>query len=122
MEEGDPFTFGTWPRGFVNQSDAGVAAAQQRGVEVVHGKANVVDSRAASGQESRDWRVGFGGLEEFHEGATRGEARDSRSVGVIQGNLGEAEDVTIERKQLAEGANGDPHVGDGGAAAGRRPR
>ena len=39
------------------------------------------------------------------------------AVGVVEGNLGHAEDITVQRKQLVEGTHGDPDVGDARAAA-----
>ena len=58
------------------------------------------------------------GLEQLDEGVTGGKAGDARTIGVVEWNLGEAEEVAVEGKDLVECAHGDPDVGDARGAAG----
>ena len=77
-----------------------------------------MDSGAAFGDELADGRVGTLGLEQLDEGVTRGESGDPRTVGVVEGNVGEIEQIAVEGKDLVERTHGDADVSDARGAAG----
>lgn len=115
MQEGDSLSLGTQSGRLVNETDAGLATAVQRVVQVVHGEADVMDSGPAPCDEARDWRFGRLGLQQFDQWFTGGQSHDSCSVGVIQWQLRHAEDVTVEREDGFQVGDGQPDVGKPGA-------
>ena len=54
VQERDTFPLGAEPRRFVDQPNAGLAAARERTVEIVDREADVMDARAAFGDELAD--------------------------------------------------------------------
>src|SRR5512140_2984473 len=108
MEKRDTFPLGTDARGLVDEAEAGGPTARERTVEVVHGEADVMDARAASGDEFADGRVRGIGFEELDEGLAGFEPGDLRTVRVVEVDLVQAEQVAVERKDVVERAHGDP--------------
>ena len=118
MEERDTFPFGAESRHFVDQPNAGGPAARERTVQVVDGEADVMDAGASFGDELADGRLGVLGLEKLHESLTGGEAGDARTIGIVELDLGETEQVAVEGENLVERAHGDANVGDARSTAG----
>ena len=118
MEERDTFPFGAEPGGLVDEPEPGSAAAGERTVEVVDREADVMDPGATPGDELADGGLGVLGLEQLDEGVTGGEAGDASTIGVVELDLGEIEQVAVEGKDLVERAHGDPNVGDARGTAG----
>lgn len=118
MQEGDALSLGADARGLVDELDAVGLAARQHGVEIVHGKTNVMDAGPALGKELPDGGVGLVWLEEFDQRVSRDETGDARTIGVIECGLGKAEDVPIEGQDAFQGRHGDPEMGDAGPAWG----
>ena len=58
MEEGDPLAFGAESGMLVDEADSVRPAALEGRLEIVHGEAHVVDTRATLGNELTDRRVG----------------------------------------------------------------
>lgn len=56
-------------------------------------------------------------LEELYQRFAGRQSYDGGTVGIVEWDLGHAEDITVKRKQLVEGTHGDPNVGDARAAA-----
>ena len=112
MNECDALSLGAESGGGVDEADTGSSAAGKRGVEVVHGKADVVNAGTAFGGEFADWRVGGGGFEQLDERFAGLKPGDARTISVIERHVWQAEDVAIERQDLAECVNGDAHVGN----------
>lgn len=54
------------------------------------------------------------GLEQLDEGVTGREASDAGTVGVVERDFGETEQIAVEGKNLVERAHGDSNVGDAG--------
>ena len=48
-----PFGSNAWV--FVDKAEPGRSAACEGGIEILHGKADVMDSRSAFGEKLRDW-------------------------------------------------------------------
>ena len=118
MEKRDTFPLRAEPRRLVDQSKASVAATREGTVEIVDCEADVVDAWAAFGDELADGRVRVLGLEQLDERVTRGKAGDVRAVGVVERDVGEAEQIAVEGKDLVERTHGDPDVGDARGTAG----
>lgn len=118
MKERNALPFGTNSGSLINQSNAGGAASFKGGDQVVDAKAHVMDSRAALLYEPADRRIRRFGLEELDERLTGGQASNPGSVGVVQRDLGEPEDVAIEGKDLVEGADRDADVRDARSSRG----
>jgi len=117
MEKRDAFPFCPSAWCFIDKPEAGITAALQGAVEVVHRKADVVNAGTPLGDVFADRGVVGLCFEEFHQRFAGRQSHDGGAVGVVEGNLGHAEDVTVQRKQLVEGTYGDPDVGDARAAA-----
>ena len=118
MEEGDTFPLGALAWGLVDQSNTRSTAALERTVEVVDGEADVMDAGTTFGDELADGRIRMVGLEQLDERFAGDEARDAGTVGVVEADFREAEQVAVEGENLVERAHGDPHVGDASCTAG----
>lgn len=118
MEEGHALSLRPQARDLIHQDDARVAATREGAVEVVDGKAQVMDAGAALVDELGDRGSGLGGLEEFDQRAAGGKARDPGAVGIGEGDLREPEEVLEEGPEGRGRLHGEPDVGDAGTAAG----
>ena len=112
MEKRNAFPFRTEPGGLVDELHAGGPASVECSNDVVDGKTDMVDSRATLGHETANRGIRSLGLEKLHQWLTGGQPGNSGSVGVVEGDFGEAEDVAIEGKDLVETADRDTNVGD----------
>ena len=118
MQERDPLALGAEARRLVDEANAVRAAAIERRVEIVDGEANMVNARPALRDELPDRRIRRFGLQKLDERLAGREARDLCAVRVIERDLGQPEDISVERNAIVEAANRDPDVGDSSAAAG----
>ena len=119
MQEGDPFAFGADARRLIDESETGRSALIQCAVEVVHGEAHMMDPGAAPGHELPDRRVLGFCFEEFDQRFSGCEPRDLGAVGVIEWDLGQPQNITVERKQLVKGTYSDADMGYARTAADR---
>jgi hypothetical protein len=120
VEESDPLALRAYPGTFIDQANARRAAPIERGVEIIDGKADVVDAGSALCDKPPDGRVVRASLQQFHERASAVEPGDSSTIGIIERNLGHGEHVAVERQDLVEHAHRNANVGDAGAAASGR--
>ena len=118
MQKRDPFLLGADAGGFVDEPDAGCTTTLEGGIEVVNGKAEVVDSRPALGHETSNGRVRGLGFEQLDERISGFEASDRRAVGVVERHLRHAEDIAIERQNLIEGTDRNTDVRESSSATG----
>jgi len=118
MKECDSLSFRANSGSLINQSDAGGAASFKGSDQVVDAKAHVVDSRAALLYEPANRRIRRFGLEQLDERLPGRQASNPGSVGVVQRDFGEPEDVAIEGKDLVEGADRDTDVRDARSSRG----
>ena len=118
MQERDTFPLGAEPGRFIDQPNAGLATTLERTVEIVDRKADVMDARAAFGDELADGCVRMLGLEQLDEGVTGRKAGDVRTIGVVERHDGEAEQIAVEWKNVVERAHGDSDVGNARGTAG----
>ena len=112
MQEGDALAFRSDPRCLVDESQSGIAAARKRTVEVVYGKADVVNSGPPLGDEFSDGRVFRLGLEKLDERLPGGNASYGGTVGVVQVDLRHAQDVAVEGEQRIVRCGSDADVRD----------
>lgn len=110
MQEGDSFSLGSDARFLVDELNASSAAPVECRLEVVDGKADVMDSGSALRHESRDRGGGIVGLQQLDEGLSRTEPNDARAVGIIELHLPQPQDIAEKGKGVAEGRQGDPNV------------
>ena len=96
MQECNSLPLSAQPWLIVDESQAGIAAFLERAVEVIYGKADVVDSGSAPFQELSDGRIGLVGFEKLDQGLASQEAADPGPVAVSQLGLGHSEDIAIE--------------------------
>ncbi len=116
MKEGNSLSFRAETWDLVDEADAGGPAAVERAIEVVDGKTDVMDAWAASGDELADWRVVGAGLKQFDEGIAGFESGNAGSVGVVERDFGEVEDVAVEWQDCVELGDSHADVGDAGTA------
>ena len=119
MEKRDAFAFRSHARGVVDESDSGGPAPVERSIEVVDCKADVMDARPAPGDELPDRRIVGAGFEQFHQRFTGGQACNGGTVGVVEWNVGQSQDITVEGQHVVEGTYSDADVGNAGTAAKR---
>jgi hypothetical protein len=119
MDKRDAFSVGADTRGLVDQANAGGSTALERGVEIVDGKAYVVNPLTALGEEFRDGRFGVIGLEQLDQGCSSRQSDDSGAVGVGEGHVWQIQDVSIEGHARVEALHSDTDVRDASTAAGR---
>jgi hypothetical protein len=117
MEKGNSLSLRAYPGMLIDEANSGGPASLQGRVQVIDGKANVVNPGSALCDEPSDGRVVGLRLEEFDHRLAGSDAGDPCSVGVIQRHLGHFEHVAVEWQHLVERAHGDSNVCDAGAAA-----
>ena len=113
----DALPLGADARRLVDEGDAGRAAPLERGVEIIHREADVVDARAPAREESRDRRLGVVGREKLDERLTGFVAGDARTVGISEDGVGHPEDVMKQRPKAVEGLHRNADMGDARAPA-----
>ena len=118
MEKGDSFSFRADPRYIVDKLNSRPAAPLERSVQIVDRKADVMEPRASLRDEAGDRRVGISRFQQLDERATGVEPGNPRPVGIIQLDLGEAENVAKKRQARTEGLYGDPDMGNPDSARG----
>ena len=87
MQKRDPLALGTDPGLVVDQLNSRCAAARERGIEVVHREANVVDSGAFSGDKSRYRRRFVPSLQQLDQRFPCRESRYARAITVFERHL-----------------------------------
>src|SRR4029079_6884374 len=102
----------------VDKRNSRLDAALQSCVEIVDGKADVVDPGAPFGHEPADRGTGIVWLKELHQRLPRAEPDDARSIGVIEIDLAEPEHLPEKRQGLRDRLHGDPNVGNPRSARG----
>src|SRR3954471_7514602 len=112
MNEGDALSFGSQPRGLIDQADAGVATPVERGIEVVHGETDVMDSGASRGHELADWRRGILRFEELDQRLSGGEPFDPGTVRIVERDGVHLKHVSIEGQDRVQIAHRDADVRD----------
>ena len=112
MQERDALSLRADAWRLVDQTNAGVATAGERSVEIVDHEADVMDSRSPLGNELPDGRIRDVGLKQLDQRFAGGEPSDSGAIGIVQGNDGHAEDIAIEREERFETVDGDADVRD----------
>lgn len=112
MEKGDSFSLCSQAWFVIDQLDPPRAAAGEGVVQILDGEANVMNAWSATIDESRDRGLGGVGLEQLDERVTGCEAGDVSTVRIRERMLIESEEISIERKQLVDRANGDSNVRD----------
>jgi hypothetical protein len=110
MQEGDSLSLCADTRCLVDELKSGLLASREGSVQIVHGEADVMDAGAAFGQELSDRGCGLVWLEEFDERLTGDEAGDVRTVGVVERDLSETQQVAVEREDRLERFDGDANV------------
>ena len=83
MQERDAFAFGTDARNVIDQFDPFAAATFECSIQVVDGKADVVNAGPAFGDELGDRRIGAFGFEELDEGVTGAKTGDASTISVV---------------------------------------
>ncbi|MEA2764368.1 MAG: hypothetical protein QOK07_772 [Gemmatimonadaceae bacterium] len=116
MQKCNPFSLGAYARCFVDELNAGSAAALERRVQIVDRKADVMDSRTALGHEARDWRGGIIGFQQLNKRVSRAESRYPGAVGTVEADLSQSQYVPKERETLGDCLDRDPDVRNAGAA------
>ena len=118
MQKRDSLSFRSDSRLLIDELYAGSPAALQHYVEVVDGKADVMDTGPALCHEARYGRGGIVGLQKLHQGLPGGEPDYARAIRIIESGLGQTQDIPEERNAPCEGFDCDPDVGYSGAAWG----
>jgi hypothetical protein len=118
MEEGDTFPFRAQAGRLIDEADSSGAAAGEGTVEIVDGEADVMDAGPTFGDELADRRIRMFGFEQLDEGFTGREAGDPGTICIVESDLGHAEQIAVEWKDLVERAHGDPDMGDARGTAG----
>lgn len=83
---------------FIDKSKAGVTAALQGAVDVVDRKTHVVNTGTPLGDILANRGVVGLRLEELHQRFAGRQSRYGGTVGIVQWDLGQTKDITVERK------------------------
>src|SRR5882762_9022934 len=105
MEEGDAAAAGPAPRHLVDETIPSRPAALQRPVQIRHAVADMVNARAALGEELRHGAVRIAGFEELDLDVAQGQGDDGRTVDGLGVPRFEAEDVPVETEGGVDGRN-----------------
>jgi len=112
VEKSDSFSLRSHTWCFIDQLDPPRTAAGEGAVQILDGEADVMEAWSATVDESRDRGVGGVRLEQLDERVAGREAGDVSTVRILERMIVEAEEISIERKQLVDRANGDSNVRD----------
>jgi hypothetical protein len=112
MDKGDAVPARTDAGCVVDQPIPGAAAGCQRGIEIGHPVADVMDSWATPSDEPVDGRVGNDRSEQLHIHIAEGYGNYFRPIGGFHSGGREAQNVAIERDSGLEVLNGHADVGD----------
>jgi hypothetical protein len=118
VQERDPLSFGTDAGHFIYELNAGSSASLQRRIEIVNRKADVVDTRSALRQKSRDRRRRVVCLEQFHQRLASTETDDVRPIGVFESDLPQPQYIPKKRETRRQRLNCYSDVGYARAARG----
>ena len=113
MDESNSALAGPAPGRLIDQPVSELPAGVQRGIEVGHTVADVVDAGAAPRQEAGDGTVGTDGFEQLDFGSAEGQRNDAGAVGFLHQMRNDAEDVAIEGQGIVDAFNRNANVGDG---------
>ena len=118
MQKRDSLSFRSDSRRLVDELYARRPAALQRCVEVIDGKADVMDTGPSLCHEPRDGRGGVVRLQQLHQGLPRCEPDYARPIRIIESGLGQTQHIPEERNAPCESLDCDPDVGYSGATWG----
>lgn len=118
MKKGDPFPFGADPRNVIDDANARLTAFLERSVEVVDCKADVVDSRAAPGDEFSYRRIALSGLEKLHQRVASDDGSDAGPVRIGDLCFLQSQHSGKKAKTRRNRFHGDSDVSDTGALGG----
>ena len=105
-------------RSFVDQLHSRRAAAIERRFEVVHCKADVMNSRAAARNESSNRRFFVVGFEQLHQRSRRIDSGYAGPVRIRQIYLRQSQNSSVKRKRLGNRAHGNSDMRDSRAFRG----
>ncbi len=84
MQESNPFALRANARSLVDELNPRLPASLERPVQVVYRKADVVDSRAAAGNEPADRGIRVVCLQQLHQRLTGRKPHYARPIGIIE--------------------------------------
>jgi hypothetical protein len=119
VDERDSLALGSNSRGLVDQPKPDGPAARKYGIEVINGKADVMEPRTTLLEEPADRAIGSARLEQFDERVTGCYGSDGRAVGIVERDFGQPQHVTIERQRLGKPADGNADMSDTRPSPGR---
>ena len=112
MQEGYSLSFRTDTGSLVDQADSGFAAAAEGCVDVVHGKAYVMDAGTTAADELSHrciLTLRFQQLDETVAGAQSG---DARTIRIAHFNFRQPQYLTVKRKLVGDRLESDSDVRD----------
>jgi hypothetical protein len=107
VQERNSLSFSAKAWFLVNEFYARSATAVQRGIEIVHGKADVMNAGSALGHVPRDRGIGIVSLKELDQRLAGIQAHYVRPVRILEWNLGQPQDIAEKRKALGECLHSD---------------
>lgn len=110
MHERDAAATGAGARGVVDEAVPSRSARRERGVEIGHAIAEVMNPGAAAGQELCDRSVRFLRCQQFDVDVAEREGNNRRAVSRFGGRGRDPEDVPVERERFVQIADGDADV------------
>lgn len=117
MKKGNSLSFRAQSWDLIDEPHTGLTAAFQHADQVVHGKADMMDSRAAFRDVFPNRRVIRVPLEKFNQRFATGDSGNAGTIGVVQGYLWHQQHITQEWQQIVDGTNRKSDVGDARTAA-----
>lgn len=114
MDEGDPMATRPGPGFLIDQGIALGSAGGQGSVEIGNPVADVMNPRAAAGQESTDRRIGAGGLEQLDLSASEVEMNNPGAVDLFGAARLHPEHVAVKAQRGVDAFDGDAEMGNGG--------
>lgn len=117
MKEGNSLPLRAQSWFLVDQSNAGLATTIEHVVEVVNGKANVMNAGPSPGNELSNGRVISGCLEEFNERFTARDTGDAGTISIVEQHLGHLQNIAQKGKQIVERSHSNADMGNAGSTA-----
>lgn len=114
MQKGDAAAADAAAGRVVHEAVAGGAAARHGGIEIGDAVAQMMDARAAPGQEPGDRTVGVARLQQLDVHVAERETHDFGPIGGFRRPGFEPQDVAIEGQRIGDARDRDAHVGEAG--------
>ena len=118
MKESNPLSFSAEPGNLIDELDARETATLQHRIEIVHRKADVMNSGPPSREEFSNRRIGTIRLQQLDKAFPRRDGCYPRAIRILDLDLRHSEDIAEKGELRIDRRECDSNMGDPGAFRG----